>query len=90
MLTMFDFQDTPIIKTEVVKYDPTNYSSSVLPPPSSPFVVTETRTVGNATDIDTALSDAKSETDVVETNLISTQNITSKTRTVETVTVSRL
>ena len=89
-------QEPPIVKTESVKYDPSSFTGAASPSSTSsyPFVTTEARTVGGA-----SASSGHSESDetakgspVVTTlmeqgDVITTQSITSKTRTVETVTV---
>ena len=82
------------MKTESVKYDPSSFTSAPAPSTTSsyPFVPTETRTLGGGnvtsspTDLD-AVSPSVVTTIMEQGELITTQSITSKTRTVETVTV---
>ncbi len=90
------FQEPPIVKTETVKYDPSSFSSTVAPKATSsyPFVPTESRTVGSVEEATPSSHEADVKGSPVVTTLmehhgelITTQNITSKTRTVETVTV---
>lgn len=90
------FQEPPIVKTETVKYDPSSFSSTVAPKATSsyPFVPTESRTVGSVDEATPSSHEADVKGSPVVTTLmeqhgeiITTQNITSKTRTVETVTV---
>lgn len=83
-----------------MKYDPSSFASVDAPKSTSayPFVPTETRTVGSVNEEAAAAASGSHDDDVVkgspvvttlmEGEVITTQNITSKTRTVETVTVS--
>lgn len=88
------FQEPPIVKTETIKYDPSSFSPAAAPKTSSsyPFVPTETRTMGSAGPASHDEEETKGSpvvTTLMEQHgeIITTQNITSKTRTVETVTV---
>ncbi|XP_057373633.1 band 4.1-like protein 3 isoform X2 [Daphnia carinata] len=89
-------QEPPIVKTETVKYDPSSFSPVAAPKTSSsyPFVPTETRTMGSAGHVSHDEEDTKGSSVVTtlmeqQGEVITTQNITSKTRTVETVTYKK-
>ena len=76
------------MKTESVKYDPSSYATA--PPTTSssyPFVATESRTVGGASQEEVVKGPPVVTTLMDHGDIITTQSITSKTRTVETVTV---
>lgn len=77
------------MKTESVTYDPASFAAPCEASVTSaafPFVPTESRTVGG--DPTTAEAAPAVVTTLIESGeIISTQSITSKTRTVETVTV---
>lgn len=82
------------MKTETVKYDSSSFSPAAATKTTSsyPFVPTETRTVGSAGEIshdDEHIKGSAVVTNLIEEHgeIVTTQNITSKTRTVETVTV---
>ena len=82
------------MKTETVKYDSSSFSPATasMATSSYPFVSTETRTVGSAGEIGPDEDGVKGSpvvTTLMEQHgeVVTTQNITSKTRTVETVTV---
>jgi hypothetical protein len=88
------FQDPAIVKTETIKYDPSSFSPATAPKTSSsyPFVPTETRTMGSAGAANYSDEEARGSSGMTtlmeqQGEIITTQNITSKTRTVETVTV---
>uniref|UniRef100_A0A0P4YUC1 Moesin/ezrin/radixin homolog 1 n=1 Tax=Daphnia magna TaxID=35525 RepID=A0A0P4YUC1_9CRUS len=89
-------QEPPIVKTETIKYDPSSFSPAAAPKTSSsyPFVPTETRTMGSAGPASHDEEETKGSpvvTTLMEQHgeIITTQNITSKTRTVETVTYKK-
>lgn len=81
------------MKTETVKYEPSSFSPTTAPKATSsyPFVPTESRTMGTASDTnhEEDVKNSPTATTLMEHHgeVITTQNITSKTRTVETVTV---
>jgi len=82
-----DQEEPAIVKTESVKYDPSTFSS--VPPTTSssyPCVPTESRTVGGDVDV---MGPPIVTTLMNEGELITTHSITSKTRTVETVTYQK-
>jgi len=84
--------ETPIVKTESVKYDPSAFAS--VPPTTSssyPCVPTESRTVGGvqATNGGMVMGPPIVTTLMNEGEVITTHSITSKTRTVETVTYQK-
>ncbi|XP_065576656.1 uncharacterized protein LOC136037773 isoform X2 [Artemia franciscana] len=83
--------DSAIVKTEAIKYDP---SSAPVPPPQPttvpPFVQTELRQVGVAGQPGTPRLPSAKPTSLDEmAEIISSQTVTSKTRTVETVTYKK-
>ncbi|EFX65741.1 hypothetical protein DAPPUDRAFT_219239 [Daphnia pulex] len=89
-------QEPPIVKTETVKYDSSSFSPAAATKTTSsyPFVPTETRTVGSAGEIshdDEHIKGSAVVTNLIEEHgeIVTTQNITSKTRTVETVTYKK-
>lgn len=95
---LFKMQEPPIVKTESVKYDPSSFTGGASPSSTSsyPFVTTEARTVGGAsassshTESDETTKGSPVVTTLMEQgDVITTQSITSKTRTVETVTVKQ-
>jgi hypothetical protein len=82
------------VKTETVKYDSSSFTPATASKTTSsyPFVPTEIRTVGSAGEISHDEEGTKGSpvvTTLMEQHgeVVTTQNITSKTRTVETVTV---
>jgi len=84
--------ETPIVKTESVKYDPSTFAS--VPPTTSssyPCVPTESRTVGGAQGANggSVMGPPIVTTLMNEGEVITTHSITSKTRTVETVTYQK-
>jgi len=76
-----------------VKYDPTTYTAntpSTTSTSSYPFVPTEVRTVGNPAARDEYVANPPMVTTIMEQGeVVTSQSITSKTRTVETVTVNQ-
>lgn len=90
----YGFQEPPIVKTETVKYDSSSFSPTDVSKASSsyPFVTTESKTVGSAEGIGRDEVSVEGQPIIGALmehhgEIITTQNITSKTRTVETVTV---
>ena len=76
-----------------MKYDPTTYTAntpSTTSTSSYPFVPTEVRTVGNPAARDEYIANPPMVTTIMEQGeVVTSQSITSKTRTVETVTVNQ-